>query len=371
MAPSPHNRTTRSIPAVDSGLRTAAYTYPLPRERIAQEPPPRRQDARLLHVPPAGGLRDRTIRDLPELLGPGDLLVLNDSRVVPARLTGTRAATGGRVEVLLLGLEGEAPRALVGTRGRLRSGEVLLLAEEQVRLELTEPCGGGVWRVRARPQGRELLELVERAGRVPLPPYIQRSPEGDPREPRDRERYQTVYARRPGSVAAPTAGLHLTPELLARLQDRGVETARVTLHVGPGTFRPVTSEDLRHHRMHAETWILPPETATALRRCRARGGRVVAAGTTTVRVLETAALQGACAPGAGETRLYIHPPYRFRVVDALLTNFHAPRSTLLMLVCAFGGRERVLAAYHHAMQAGYRFLSYGDAMLLSGPGPGS
>lgn len=354
-------------------MRTADFDYELPPERIAQEPVSPRDAARLLvHRLGADETRHLRVRDLAELLAPGDLLVLNDTRVLAARLFVQRPS-GARVELLFLEPVGEAGawRAMARPARKLRAGEELRLEDGTLVLRavrrLVDEGGrpGPEWIVAPLPGGCEIPELLERAGRVPLPPYIHRADDLDPRDELDRERYQTVYAREPGAVAAPTAGLHLTEELLARLAERGVERATVTLHVGPGTFRPVETEHMEEHRMHAERFHLPEETCAAVARCRARGGRVVCVGTTTVRVLESRASEdGALAPGSGSTDLFLLPGHRFRCVDALLTNFHLPRSTLLALVCAFGGTERVLALYREAVERGYRFYSYGDAMLL-------
>ncbi|HEX6881991.1 MAG TPA: tRNA preQ1(34) S-adenosylmethionine ribosyltransferase-isomerase QueA [Planctomycetota bacterium] len=352
-------------------MRLSDFDYELPPERIAQAPVAVRDEARLLvHERGPGRTQHRRVRELGELLRAGDLLVLNDTRVLHARLF-ARRASGGRVELLLVepsGREGEW-RALVHPARRLRAEEGLALegGSERVRLVARERTPEGApameWRVRLEDAaGRVLdpLEVMARAGHVPLPPYVTR-----PDAQTDVERYQTVYARVPGAVAAPTAGLHFTPGLLADLAARGIERASVTLHVGPGTFQPVKSARVEEHVMHAERFELPPETAAAVRATRARGGRVVAVGTTVVRVLESSVEPGGeVRPGRGETRLFLVPGAEFRATDALLTNFHLPRSTLLMLVCAFAGRERVLGLYREALDQGYRFYSYGDAMLL-------
>ncbi|WJW74535.1 tRNA preQ1(34) S-adenosylmethionine ribosyltransferase-isomerase QueA [Thiohalobacter sp. IOR34] len=336
-------------------MRRSDFDYSLPPGLIAQQPPVRRSDSRLLVLDGDRPL-DRRFPDLLDLLAPGDLLVLNDTRVIPARLHG-RKASGGRVEVLLERLlddhqalaqlrASKSPRA--GTRLELDGGlevEVLGREDDLFRLRFLDP--------------RPLPELLDAHGHMPLPPYIERAD-----DPQDRERYQTVFAARPGAVAAPTAGLHFDAEMLQRLAAQGVESARVTLHVGAGTFQPVRVERLEAHRMHAEWLEVPTATVEAVRRTRAAGGRVVAVGTTVVRSLETAAAGGELAEFRGDTRLFITPGYEFRVVDALLTNFHLPQSTLLMLVCAFGGYEEVMAAYRHAVAKGYRFFSYGDAMFL-------
>ncbi len=336
-------------------LRLADFDYPLPAGAIAQRPVPR-GESRLLVLDREGRERHRRVRDLLALLAPGDLLVVNDTRVIPARLFARRAGGGGRVELLLVERVGEREwEALAGPGRRARPGAVLELAPG-----LTAEVVGTAPTGRRRVRFSEPVEPhLERLGHVPLPPYIQRADEAE-----DRERYQTVYARRPGAVAAPTAGLHLSAELLAALAAAGIERAEVTLHVGPGTFKPVTAERLASHRMESERYEIGETAAAAIRRARARGGRVVAVGTTVVRTLEAAALrQGEVTAGSGATDLFITPGFPFRVVDLLLTNFHLPRSTLLLLVAAFAGRERVLAAYTEAIAAGYRFYSYGDAML--------
>lgn len=351
-------------------MLTRDFDFDLPDDRIAQEPAPRGESRLLvLDAPPGSAERHRRVADLPELLLPGDLLVVNDTRVIPARLYGRRLIPGsedegGRVELLLVEKVDEAAnewealarpgkKAKPGTRLRFGDGpDFWLSAEVTARLE------DGRHRVRF---SAPVEPHLERLGHVPLPPYIKRAD-----RPEDRERYQTVFATNPGAVAAPTAGLHFTPEILDRLAARGVETARVTLHVGIGTFKPVTADLVHEHVMDEERYEVPEATAAAIAETRARGGRVVAVGTTTVRTLESAADEdGTVHPGAGRTGLFIVPGYRFRVVDALLTNFHLPRSTLLMMVSAFAGRERVLAAYEEAVAEGYRFYSYGDAMLMT------
>jgi S-adenosylmethionine:tRNA ribosyltransferase-isomerase len=334
--------------------------YELPEELIAQEPVEPRDASRLLVLPRAAGeARHLRFSDLPELLEPGDLLVLNDSRVIPARLEG-RKESGGRCELLLvepLGEGGARWRALGQSSKPLRAGGRLRFPGLEAEVEEVE--GDGLVAVRFDREGAELEAALARAGRVPLPPYVRRPP-----CPADRERYQTVVARVPGSVAAPTAGLHFTEELLARLDRRGVARVTVTLHVGPGTFLPVRAARLEDHRMHAERFEVPAGAAAAFAAARARGGRVVAVGSTVARVLETAVEEGGLRPGAGRTTLLLLPGHRFRAVDGLLTNFHLPRSTLLALVCAFGGRDRVLAAYREAVARRYRFFSYGDAMAI-------
>jgi S-adenosylmethionine:tRNA ribosyltransferase-isomerase len=314
-------------------------------------------------LPRAGGTpRHHAFRDLPDLIAPGDLLVVNRSRVFPARLRGRRAG-GGEAEILLLRDRGDGRwEAMVRPGRHLRPGQKVSLDEDlSVVIESEALASDGRRQVRLLSKRRDVVAGLDRCGHVPLPPYIRR-----PDRPSDRERYQTIYARESGSVAAPTAGLHFTPAVLDRLKTRGIEVAELVLHVGPGTFRPVTAERAEDHVLEAEPFVLPPETASALAAARARGGRVVAVGTTSVRVLETvASADGRFQAGEGETDLVIVPGFAFRVVDALLTNFHLPRSSLLMLVAAFAGRERVLQAYAEALREGYRFYSYGDAMLIA------
>ncbi len=342
-------------------MRTSDFDYALPPERIAQTPVEPRDHSRLMRLDRAtGDITHHHFYDLPSLLRPGDLLVFNDSRVIPARLYGRRAGTGGQVELLLLRRERPNYWQCLGRPGRrLRPGESIAF-EGGLRARIVERGEGGLlW--------AELSDesLVERVGQTPLPPYIHEALA-------DKERYQTVYARRDksGSVAAPTAGLHFTPELLERLRTSGMELAYVTLHVGLDTFRPVEEEDPREHKLHTEFWELPQATADAVNRAVSEGRRIVAVGTTSVRTLEQAALLAERAgdaqvrAGAGWADLFILPGHRFRLVGAMVTNFHLPRSSLLMLVSAFADRERILAAYQSAIQAGYRFYSFGDAMLI-------
>jgi len=331
------------------------FHYELPDELIARHPAARRSESRLLHLDGRdGALADLQFVDLPRLLRAGDLLVFNDTRVIPARLYG-RKASGGKVELLLERVTG-GHRALV----QLRSSKPPAAG---ARIELP---GGVTATVLGREDDFWLLDfgsapaaIFEQHGEMPLPPYLRRAA-----EELDRERYQTVYARVPGAVAAPTAGLHFDAALLEACAAAGATRAQVTLHVGAGTFQPVRVEDVREHRMHAELSEVPEATCAAVGACRARGGRVVAVGTTAVRALESAAQGGRLAPFTGDTRLFITPGYRFRVVDALITNFHLPESTLLMLVSAFAGTAHVLAAYRHAVAQRYRFFSYGDAMFI-------
>jgi S-adenosylmethionine:tRNA ribosyltransferase-isomerase len=340
-------------------LRTVDFDYELPPELIAQAPLAERDASRLLVLDRrTGGLAHRHFRDFPDLVSPGDVVVVNDSFVVPARLLARRSG-GGRAEILLVRREeGDTWRALVRPGSRVRAGSVLRL-EGDDSVEVVERLSDGARRVRlSGPGGVE--EVLGRRGRVPLPPYIRREPTD-----LDRERYQTVYAACPGSVAAPTAGLHFTPATLAELRLRGAVVAPVTLHVGPGTFRPVTAGDPAAHRLDPEWYVVPPQTAAAIRATRERGGSVWAVGTTVTRTLESLAGPGGAVSAAeGWTSLFIRPGHTFRVVDRLLTNFHLPRSTLLMLVAAFAGRERVLEAYREAIRKRYRFYSYGDAMAV-------
>jgi S-adenosylmethionine:tRNA ribosyltransferase-isomerase len=335
--------------------------YDLPAHLIAQEPCPERDRARLLVVRSQGGsLAHHHFRDLPGLLAPGDLLVLNDTRVVPARLRGRRLRSGGKWEGLFLRqLPGGAWELLCQTRGRLVEGETIAVEPGPLQLRLLERTPEGHWSAEASEPG-PAFETLGRHGEVSLPPYIRKGRAGAA----DVERYQTVYASRAGAVAAPTAGLHFTPEVFARLRERGVAWAFVTLHVGLGTFQPIQVADVTRHPMHREWGELPEATARALVECRERGGRVVAVGTTSVRVLETVAAAGPPRPWSGETGLFIYPPYRFRLVDALVTNFHLPRTSLLLLVAAFLGADRTRQSYRTAVEQGYRFFSYGDAMLI-------
>jgi len=332
------------------------FDYALPPELIAQAPLAERSASRLLTVC-GTALADRRFAELPELLAPGDLLVMNDTRVLHARLYG-RKDSGGQVEVLVeRTLTADEVLAQVRASKTPRAGSTLRL-EDAFDVEVLGR-EGEFYRLRFP---GDAAELIEHHGRLPLPPYIERSAGGA-----DEARYQTVFAKNRGSVAAPTAGLHFDEVLFARLAARGIDTARVTLHVGAGTFQPVRVHKLAEHRMHVERWELPQATVDAIAAARARGGRVVAVGTTTLRTLESAALAGPLAAGSGETDLFVTPGFDFKVVDRLVTNFHLPKSTLLMLVSAFGGLEPMRAAYRHAIAHEYRFFSYGDAMLIDRP----
>jgi S-adenosylmethionine:tRNA ribosyltransferase-isomerase len=336
------------------------FDYTLPEHLIAQEPAARRDGSRLLVVRRGTGeLEHRVFRDLPDLLAAGDLVVLNDTRVLPARLVGRREKTGGKWEGLFLHEQPDgAWEVLAQTRGYPHAGEAFV-TDSGLRLTLAGRTAERHWLVRPEAPGTP-AELLGRFGHVPLPPYIRKGRAAGA----DVERYQTVYADRSGSVAAPTAGLHFTPELLGRLAAKDIETACVTLHVGLGTFEPVKAADPTRHAIHAEWCAVPAATADAVRACKGRGGRVVVVGTTTTRTLESAARPDGLRPYSGDTRLFIHPPFEFRVVDALVTNFHLPRTTLLLLVGAFAGGELLRRAYEEAVRREYRFYSYGDAMLI-------
>jgi S-adenosylmethionine:tRNA ribosyltransferase-isomerase len=342
-------------------MRRADFAYSLPPELVAHRPLARRGASRLLALDGASGAtHDLEFDDLPSLLRAGDLLVLNDTRVLPARLHG-RKVSGGACEILL--------ERIIGTTRILAQARASKGLKPGARIEL--PAGacavvvGRHGELHELELDREALPYFEAHGDVPLPPYLGREP-----EPADRERYQTVYAESPGAVAAPTAGLHFDREALAAIARGGIAIERLTLHVGAGTFTPMRAAAIEDHRMHAERMRVPAATVAAVEAARRRGGRVVAVGTTVVRALESAASGGALRAYDGETDLFIRPGHRFRVVDALLTNFHLPESSLLVLVCAFAGRDRVLAAYRHAVAARYRFFSYGDAMFVT-PDPGA
>ncbi|MBM3390876.1 MAG: tRNA preQ1(34) S-adenosylmethionine ribosyltransferase-isomerase QueA [Betaproteobacteria bacterium] len=337
-------------------LSLADFDYDLPPELIAQVPLPERTASRLL-IADGARLEDRRFADLPSLLQAGDLLVFNDTRVLHARLHGVKDS-GGRVEVLI-----ERPVGRHEALAQIRAshapwpGSRLLL---EGALEVAVVAREGAFFLLRFPGPEDLVDLLERHGKLPLPPYIQRQAEDA-----DEARYQTVYAREHGSVAAPTAGLHFDESLMDALRARGVDFAWLTLHVGAGTFQPVRVDDLARHRMHRERYVIPVDTARALAAARARGGRIVAVGTTTLRALEAAAQEGEILAGPGETELFILPGFRFRTADALITNFHLPKSTLLMLVSAFGGLDNLRRAYAHAVAERYRFFSYGDAMFLT------
>ena len=338
-------------------MKKSDFHYELPDELIAQAPLPERSASRMLVVPPGDApLVDARVRELAEWLRPGDLLVFNDTRVIPARLFGHKS-TGGRVEILIERLlPGGEARVQLGVSKPPKAGSRIALdAGGEAEVLAREDA---FYRLRFHVDG-PLESWLLKAGRLPLPPYIHREPGAD-----DAERYQTVFAREVGAVAAPTAGLHFDEALLDELRGRGIEFGHVTLHVGAGTFQPVRVEDLREHAMHSEWLNVGAQLVAQVRRTRAAGGRVVAVGTTVVRALESAMVDGELRPFAGETRIFIFPGYRIRSIDALLTNFHLPESTLLMLVSAFAGKARIFEAYEHAVRERYRFFSYGDAMLL-------
>jgi S-adenosylmethionine:tRNA ribosyltransferase-isomerase len=344
-------------------MRLDDFDFELPRRLIADHPWVPRDAARLLLIPGSGGLQDRRISDLPALLRPGDLLVFNDTKVIPARLIGRRGTAA--IEVTIhRDLGGGRWRAFAKGARRLRIGDRLVFAED-LAADVAEKHPEGDLTVHFDLEGAAFREALARHGAMPLPPYIKRPRGGDPR---DRADYQTIFARVEGAVAAPTAGLHFTPALFEALAERGIGRTMLTLHVGPGTFLPVKSADPRDHQMHGEWGMLPAETAERIAATRRAGGRIVAVGTTSLRLLETAAAEtGEIRPFAGETRLFILPGHRFRTIDMLLTNFHLPRSTLFMLVAALAGLARIKAAYAHAVAAGYRFFSYGDACLIERP----
>lgn len=352
-------------------MRIEDFDFELPPEQIAQHPPPARDGSRLLVAPRnAEKLFHHAFGELPALLREGDLIVVNDSRVFQARLLGRKVPTGGRAELLLVRPSSNEPAANVlasapgsewiclgqASKG-LKAGTQLEF--DGLQAQVLEPLGNGECRVRFEGEAKSLEAALQRAGRLPLPPYIRREP-----TPEDSSRYQTVYARSPGSVAAPTAGLHFTPALLKALADRGVQRAAVTLEVGPGTFMPVREGELDRHVMHSERYEVPQATVEAIEKTKRCGGRVIAIGTTVVRTLEAACVDGAVRSGKGETAIFIRPGHRFAAIDGLLTNFHLPRSTLLVLVSALLGRERTLSVYREAVAQGYRFFSYGDAMLI-------
>ena len=368
-------------------MKTKQFWYPLPERLIAQHPAETRGTERMMVLHRDTGLVEhRHIADIVDYITPNDLLVVNDTKVFPARLLGEWPDTYGAVEILMVNAapmdaDGARPsmdapadtlrwNVIVGSGRKCREGqEAVFGPNRELRARLLRPLPGiGMWQVEFACT-RPLMDLLDEFGRTPVPPYVHR--EGTAEEERaDRERYQTIYARAVGSVAAPTAGLHFTPEIFAALDAKGVRRVAVTLHVGPGTFRPVKADNVEDHQMDFEAFSVPPETAAAINACKARGGRVFCVGSTTVRTLETvasrerAADEDLVAPGSGASNIFIYPPYRFRVCDCMLTNFHLPQSTLLMMVSALAGRERVLCAYALAVRANYMFFSYGDCMLI-------
>lgn len=342
-------------------MRVDLFDYELPPERIAQYPAEPRDSSRLLILNrESGSIGHRSFRDIVHELRAGDTLVLNDTRVLPARLLGRREKTGGHWEGLFLAVRDDGWELMTRTRGKPLPGEIVRIDRASWNLELISKTAEGTWIARPSVTGTP-ADLLPGVGHIPLPPYIR----GGKDEENDSERYQTVYASSAGAVAAPTAGLHFTPDLLERIRQRGVSIEKVTLHVGPGTFQPVSVDDTADHLMHTEWCELTSEVAQRLKAVRLAGGRVVAVGTTAVRTLETAAARAAFGENyRGDTNLFITPPYDFKAVDAMITNFHLPKSTLLMLVSAFAGRERILDAYRDAIREGYRFYSYGDAMFI-------
>ena len=341
-------------------MKTKDFDYALPEELIAQTPIERRDASRLLCLDKVTGeFSHHHFYELPDFLKPGDCLILNNSRVLPARLLGKRLPGGGACEVLLLIDRGEQTWECIVRPGKhLRAGARMSFGDGELTAEVTQVLEGGNRMVRFSYEGI-FLEVLEHLGKMPLPPYIRE-------ELQDRERYQTVYSKVKGSAAAPTAGLHFTPELLGRIQEKGVKLGYVTLHVGLGTFRPVKEEDITDHDMHSEYCVIPQETADLINETRANGGRVICVGTTSCRTIESWAKEdGHMEASAGWTDIFIYPGYKFKVMDALVTNFHLPQSTLIMLVSALAGREHVLAAYEEAVRERYRFFSFGDAMFIS------
>ena len=340
-----------------SRFRTSDFDYAYPREAIAQRPLPDRSAARLLVLHrQTGALEHRTFRDFPTLPNPGDVVVLNVSRVVPARLRGRRS-NGAEAEVLLVHEEADGSwLAMVHPGGKLKTGRHVQFGAD-ARAEITEVVGGGLRRIKLT--GLSAPDLMRQYGTTPLPPYIDRPP-----DPEDRDRYQTVFAKDDGSVAAPTAGLHFTPVILEELERRDIRLAEIVLHIGPGTFKPVSGDDPAEHQMHAEQYEVSSESAAVILQARETGHRIWAVGTSVARVLETVGREHGMDASSGWTDLFIYPPFEFHVVDALLTNFHLPRSTLIMLVAAFASYEFTLDAYRDAVTAGYRLYSYGDAMVV-------
>ena len=366
-------------------MKTKQFWYPLPERLIAQHPSERRGDDRMMVLHrDTGMIEHRRVADFHAYITPNDLLVVNDTKVFPARLLGTWSDSPGAVEVLMVSPETDADsleargdragevlswRVMIGSGRPAREGQVAVFGpNRELRVELRRKVGGGMWTC-AFVSERPLNELLDAFGHTPVPPYVKREGTRE-EEMADRERYQTVYARHVGSVAAPTAGLHFTPEILADLEAKGVRRVSVTLHVGPGTFRPVKAENIEDHEMDFEAFSVPQETAEAINACKARGGRVFCVGSTSVRTLETVASRERAegdplvVGGSGASNIFIFPPYRFRVCDCMLTNFHLPQSTLLMMTSALAGRERMLCAYAMAVRADYRFFSYGDCMLI-------
>lgn len=361
-------------------MKTSQFWYPLPERLIAQHPAEKRGTERMMVLHRATGvIKHRHIADIVDYITPNDLLVVNDTKVFPARLIGKWEDSDGAVEVLMIAAapESETTKELVwncmlGSGRKCREGQIAVFGpNHELKVRLLKPLSGiGMWKVEFLCE-RPLMNLLDEFGHTPVPPYVKR--EGTREEElEDRVRYQTIYAKHVGSVAAPTAGLHFTPEIFAALEAKGVKRVAVTLHVGPGTFRPVKAENIEDHQMDFEAFTVPPETAEAINACKARGGRVFCVGSTTVRTLETVANrpredgsdEPLIVPGSGASNIFIYPPYTFKVCDCMLTNFHLPQSTLLMMISALAGRERVLCAYALAIRAQYMFFSYGDCMLI-------
>ena len=354
-------------------MKTSQFWYPLPERLIAQHPSERRGTEKMMVLRRATGMIEhRHIADIVEYLDEKDLLVVNDTKVFPARLIGCWEDSKGAVEVLMVAAAPESEtvkelvwNVIIGSGRKCREGQVAVFGPQgELKAKLLKPLEGiGMWKVEFIFE-RPLMDLLDEFGHTPVPPYVKREGTRE-EEMADRERYQTIYAREVGSVAAPTAGLHFTEEIFAALEAKGVKRAAVTLHVGPGTFRPVKAENIEDHHMDFEAFTVPPETVEAIEACRARGGRVFCVGSTTVRTLETVASRfDKVVAGSGASDIFIRPPYKFKVCDAMLTNFHLPQSTLLMMISALAGRERVLCAYALAVRADYRFFSYGDCMLI-------
>ena len=358
-------------------MKTSLFWYPLPERLIAQHPVEERGTEKMMVLHRATGvLEHRHIKDFVDYIEPNDLLVVNDTKVFPARLIGEWPDTHGQVEILLVspapGILAESSEhtvvwnCIVGSGRKCREGQVASFGNAgELKAKLISPLEGiGMWKIEFSCE-KPLMELLDEIGHTPVPPYVKR--EGTSEEEKaDRERYQTIYARHVGSVAAPTAGLHFTPEIFASLEEKGVKRVSITLHVGPGTFRPVKAQNIEDHHMDFEAFTISPETADEINACKARGGRVFCCGSTTVRTLETvaAANDGKIVAGSGASNIFIYPPFEFKVTDAMLTNFHLPQSTLLMMISALAGRERVLCSYAMAVKANYRFFSYGDCMLI-------
>ena len=341
-------------------MKLSLFDYELPEELIAQFPLSNRDESRLMVLnKETEDIKHHVFSQLPEFLNPGDLLVLNNTKVIPARLIGKKEQSSGNVEILLLSLRPDGLwEALVKRSSRIKNGTKVIFGNGRLVariLDKTEAQG----RLIRFESNDNVRKLIEELGRPPLPPYIKREPQSD-----DKERYQTIYAKEDGAVAAPTAGLHFTDSLFEKLKSRGVNTVELTLHVGLGTFQPVKVENIEEHKMHSESYNLSENVAKQINDTKSNGGRIIAIGTTSVRTLEASADDGKVIPNSGSTNIFIYPGYRFQIVDGMITNFHLPKSTLLMLVCAFAGKHLVMKAYHDAVKEKYRFFSYGDAMLI-------